>query len=113
MVWEFWRKRFEENRGNRKLRHLNPFEFFDHADVGMVQSGNGTSFAAKTVASLGLIRQMRGKDLDGDRAVQSCVTAAVDLAHAVCAEGERISYRPSFVPGASAIVGDGYTPGKA
>jgi len=23
-------KRFEENRGNRKLCHLNPFEFFDH-----------------------------------------------------------------------------------
>ena len=23
-------KRFEENRGNRRLRHLNPFEFFDH-----------------------------------------------------------------------------------
>src|SRR5215472_676913 len=24
-------KRFEENRGNRKLCHLNPFEFLDHA----------------------------------------------------------------------------------
>ena len=23
-------KRFEEDRGNRKLCHLNPFEFFDH-----------------------------------------------------------------------------------
>ena len=23
-------KRFEENRGNRKLCHLNPFEFLDH-----------------------------------------------------------------------------------
>ena len=23
-------KRFEENRGNRKLCHVNPFEFFDH-----------------------------------------------------------------------------------
>jgi hypothetical protein len=23
-------KRFEENRGNRKLCHLNPFELFDH-----------------------------------------------------------------------------------
>ena len=23
-------KRFEENRGKRKLCHLNPFEFFDH-----------------------------------------------------------------------------------
>ena len=23
-------KRFEENRGNRKLCHLNSFEFFDH-----------------------------------------------------------------------------------
>jgi len=25
-------KRFEENRGNRKLCHLNPFEFFDQED---------------------------------------------------------------------------------
>ena len=24
-------KRFEENRGNRKLCRLNPFEFFDHS----------------------------------------------------------------------------------
>ena len=25
-------KRFEENRGNCKLCHLNPFEFFDHTE---------------------------------------------------------------------------------
>jgi hypothetical protein len=30
VLWELQRKRFEENRGNRKLCHLNPFEFFDH-----------------------------------------------------------------------------------
>ena len=30
MLWELQLKRFEENRGNRKLCHLNPFEFFDH-----------------------------------------------------------------------------------
>ena len=30
MLWELYRKRFEENRGNRKLCHLNPFEFLDH-----------------------------------------------------------------------------------
>jgi hypothetical protein len=30
MLWELPRKRFEEDRGNRKLCHLNPFEFFDH-----------------------------------------------------------------------------------
>src|SRR5215469_10817191 len=29
-LWELQRKRFETNRGNRKLCHLNPFEFFDH-----------------------------------------------------------------------------------
>jgi hypothetical protein len=27
-------KRFEENRGNRKLCHLNPFEFFNHSPWG-------------------------------------------------------------------------------
>ena len=27
-------KRSEENLGNRKLCHLNPFEFFDHMDNG-------------------------------------------------------------------------------
>jgi hypothetical protein len=27
VLWELQRKRFEENRGNRKLCHLNPFEF--------------------------------------------------------------------------------------
>jgi len=26
-------KRFEENRGNRKLCHLNPFEFFDYSGL--------------------------------------------------------------------------------
>jgi len=30
VLWELERKRFEEHRGNRKLCHLNPFEFFDH-----------------------------------------------------------------------------------
>jgi len=29
VLWELQRKRFEENRGTRKLCHLNPFEFFD------------------------------------------------------------------------------------
>jgi len=26
-------KRFEENRGNHKFCHLNPFEFFDHTPL--------------------------------------------------------------------------------
>jgi hypothetical protein len=26
-------KRLEENRRNRKLCHLNPFEFFDHTGI--------------------------------------------------------------------------------
>ena len=29
MLWELSAKRFEENRGNRKLCHLNPFEFLE------------------------------------------------------------------------------------
>ena len=29
-------KRFEENRGNRKLCHLNPFEFFDYTGCSRV-----------------------------------------------------------------------------
>jgi hypothetical protein len=34
VLWELQRKRFEENRGNRKLCHLNPFEFLTIRVVG-------------------------------------------------------------------------------
>jgi hypothetical protein len=48
-------KRFEGNRGNRKLCHLNPFEFFDHA--GKNRSGasrlmDGTYLSKRQLNSL-------------------------------------------------------------
>ena len=41
MLWELQLKRFEENRGNRKLCHLNPLEFFDHTELHFGHAASG------------------------------------------------------------------------
>ena len=48
-------KRFEENRGNRKLCHLNPFEFFDQAGcrilrvLGSLDSGLALEYGNRKI----------------------------------------------------------------
>src|SRR5580700_6931088 len=40
----------------------------DGADVGMIQGGGGFGFAAKTLECLAVLREIVGKELEGDKA---------------------------------------------
>ena len=46
-------------------------DFVDGADVGMVQRGSGAGFAAKTFESLRVLRNVVGKEFEGDKATEA------------------------------------------
>jgi hypothetical protein len=51
------------------------------ADVGMIQTSDGASFALKSPAQLGTICKMRRKNLDGDDAIEASVSRLSHIAH--------------------------------
>jgi hypothetical protein len=51
------------------------------ADVRVVERGDGLRLALEALASLLVLGEGRGKDLDGDAAVEARVLPAPDLAH--------------------------------
>ena len=57
------------------------------ADIGMIEGRDGAGFAFETFASFGFFGKMRGKNFDGDFAVEAGVEGAVDFAHAAGTEG--------------------------
>ena len=59
----------------------------DGADVRMAQGGDRLGLALEPLFQIGIRRDMLGKHLDGDGAVEAGVTGLVDLAHAARAEG--------------------------
>ena len=56
------------------------------ADIGMIQSGSGFGFAAKTLEGLAILREIFGKKLQGDEAAEARVLGLVNHAHAAAAE---------------------------
>jgi hypothetical protein len=48
----------------------------------MVQRAQDAGFVLKTEKTIGIVRNRRGQDFDGDRAVKPRIAGAVDLAHA-------------------------------
>jgi hypothetical protein len=56
------------------------------ANVRMIQAGDGLRFLLEALAQCGIIGKVRGKDLDGDDAVQARVPRAVHFSHASSAE---------------------------
>lgn len=52
------------------------------ADIGMVQRRNGAGLAVEALFGLRILRQMGGKNLDGDSAVESGIACAIHLTHA-------------------------------
>src|SRR5262245_30848383 len=52
------------------------------ADVGVIEGGDGASFAFEAGPSISVQRKLFGKNLDGDRAIESYVSRLVYLAHA-------------------------------
>ena len=61
---------------------LVPSDVVDRADVRMRERGDGLGFAFEPRAELGIRGEFRGKDLDGDGAVEPCIPRPVHLAHA-------------------------------
>jgi len=53
----------------------------ERADVGMVQAGDGPGFTLETLLELGVVGEVRRRDLDGDRSVEAGVFGLVDLTH--------------------------------
>jgi len=49
--------------------------FVNGADIGMVQSGSGAGFTAKTLEGLGVVRDIVGQKLEGDEAAQEVSSA--------------------------------------
>jgi hypothetical protein len=58
----------------------------DGADAGMVQSGSGVSFTAKTFESLRVLDHIFGQKFQGDRAVETGVEGLVDHTHSASTE---------------------------
>src|SRR5208283_1550241 len=70
----------------------------NRADVGMVQSGCGLSFALKAGERLRVAGNVFRQELKGDKAMQACVLGLVDDTHSTAAQ---------FLD--DAVVGDGLT----
>jgi hypothetical protein len=61
-------------------------DFVDRADVGMVQRGGGTRFAAEAFERMRIIRYFGRQKLERDEAAQFGVLRLVDDAHATATE---------------------------
>jgi hypothetical protein len=56
-------------------------DFVDGADVGVVQGGRGLGLALKTGKHLRVFGYVRGKKLQGDKAIEFDILSLVDDAH--------------------------------
>ncbi len=83
--------RFPQSLAFEKLHHdeaqaaVLP-NFVNGADVGMVQSGSGAGFAAKTFEGLRVVRDIVGQELQRDEAAERGVFGAVDDTHPAAAQ---------------------------
>jgi hypothetical protein len=58
----------------------------DRDDVGMIERGHGPGLALESVPAIGILVELRWKDLEGDCSPQLRVFGGVDLAHAALAQ---------------------------
>ncbi len=54
----------------------------ERADVRMIEAGDDARFAPEALLTIRVIRELPGKRLDGDGAVQACIDGTIHLAHA-------------------------------
>ena len=57
-----------------------------HADMWMIQAGNGFRFAFKSLLANGITRKLFWQNLDRDSALQSRIPRAIHFAHPACAQ---------------------------
>jgi hypothetical protein len=67
---------------NQVVGSILATDVVQHANMRMIQRRNGAGFPLETLFGLGIIRQMNGKDFDGDGAVEARVCRAIDFSHA-------------------------------
>jgi hypothetical protein len=58
----------------------------ESTDVRMVQGRDRACFAVESLLGLRVFRKVRGKNLDGDDALEPCIQRAINLAHAASSE---------------------------
>ena len=90
-----WQRPFFQSRPERRALHVFhdnevnavlPAYVVQRADVGMIQAGDGFGLALEALPAHRIVREMRRKNLDGDRTVQARVQRPINLAHSARAE---------------------------
>ena len=61
-------------------------DLMDGADIGMVESRGGLCFPLKAGQGLGVLRDVIGQELQGDKAVQGYIFGLVNDAHPTAAQ---------------------------
>src|SRR5260370_31992522 len=61
-------------------------DVMERADVWMVQAGDGFRFAFEALLANRIRAELRGKDLDGDAALQPRIARPIDFAHSAGTE---------------------------
>jgi hypothetical protein len=83
-----------EKLHHQEVRPVLTSHVVEGADVRMVQPSYGPSLALQTLAPVLFRGEIRGKDLDGDEALEPGVVGFVDLALPPAPRGAKISYGP-------------------
>src|ERR1700674_149890 len=81
----FKRQAVQKLHGQEEMAVFLP-NLMDRADIGMVEGGSGEGFAAETLQCLGLLRDIVGEKLKGDKSAKGDVFGLVNHAHAAAAE---------------------------
>jgi len=82
----------------------------EHADVGMIEAGDGFGFALEALFADRIRGELLGENFDGDGAVQPRIYGAVNLSHPARAERDADLIGPSFVAGVRGMIGAIITP---
>ena len=64
-----------------------PAHVVERADMRMTELGYGFGFALEPLAEPRVSRELRGEHLDGDGAVEACISRLVHLSHPASPEG--------------------------
>jgi len=76
-----------EEFGNDVVDACSLADVVNPDDVGMIQSGDGTSLLFEAAKAIGIIDKGRGKSLEGNVALQSSVASAIGFAHGSSTDG--------------------------
>src|ERR1700722_15411644 len=85
-----------EELHNQEFGAVLRADIVEMADVRVIQRGNSTGLALETLLEFGIVGQMSGQNLDGNRSIEARIFGAVDLTHAPGAEWRLNFIGPEF-----------------